>query len=128
MGGGGQLAIEGRDIDALLIPCAHQLAPDMGGAGVETKNAAIHALAEGDEPGLQGRFSLPGGQVLDATAEFSNGDGAQVEFRLVFAQPPDDLGIRSGLGKLAEDIGVNEVAHREMGRVESLALVGISNG
>ncbi len=100
----------------------------MGGAGVETENAAFHAFAEAGEPGLQGRFPLSGRQTLDATTELADGDGAQVEFRLVVTQPGYHLGIGLVLGEFAEDIGIDEVAHRERGLVESLAREGISNG
>jgi hypothetical protein len=46
----------------------------------------------------------------------------------VVAQPRDDLGIRFRLGEFAEDIGIHQIAHREMALVESLARGGTSNG
>ncbi len=58
VGGGGELAIEGRDGRSLFVPYGHQLPPNMGGAGVEAEDAAFHALAEAGEPGLQGGLSF----------------------------------------------------------------------
>jgi hypothetical protein len=100
----------------------------MGGAGIETENAAFHPFAEACQPGLQGGFPFSGRQGFDATAEFADGDGAQVEVGLVIAQPLDNLVIWLGLGEFAEDIGVHEVAHKERAFVKSLARGGISNG
>ena len=100
----------------------------MGGAGVETWNAAFHAFAEAGELGLQSCFPLSGRQVLDATAGFAYGDGAQIEFRLVVTKPLDDLRIWFALGEFAEDIGIHQIAHKESALVESLARGGRSNG
>ena len=128
MGGGGELTVERRDTCSLFVPCSHQLPPNMGGAGVEAEDAAFHTLAKVGEPGLQGGLPLPARQTLDATAQLADGDRAQVKFRLVIPQPRDDQGIRFGLGEFAEDIGIHEVAHRDMGLVKSFALGGTSNG
>jgi len=53
LGGGGELAIEGRDVHSLLLEVGDELPPNMGGAGVEAEDSAIHALANCFEPRLE---------------------------------------------------------------------------
>lgn len=128
MGGGGKLAVEGGNGDTLFLPTSHELTPDMGHACVEAENPAIHALAETSEPRLERRFSFSRRQSLNAPTQFSNSDGADVELRLVTAKPSHHLSVRLGLGEFAEDIRIDEVAHRAIGGEESLARGGTSNG
>ncbi len=45
LGGGGELAIEGREVDSLLLEVGDELPPNMGSAGVKAEDSAIHALA-----------------------------------------------------------------------------------
>ena len=123
-----ELAIEGRDVDSLFLKACNELPPNVGGAGVEAENAAFHALAETGEPGLQRRFPLSGREGLDAPAEFSDRDGAQVEIRLVVAEPRQDKRFRLGLCEFAQDVGIHQKAHSEMAGVKSLARGGASNG
>ena len=50
MGGGRQLAVGGGEFNAHLVAAGDQLTPDVGGAGVETEDTALHAVAETSEP------------------------------------------------------------------------------
>src|SRR5690606_34568484 len=81
MGGGGKLAVEGGNGDAFFLPTSHELTPDMGHACIEAENPAIHALAETSEPRLKRGFLFSRRQSFNAPAQFSNGDGADVEIR-----------------------------------------------
>lgn len=128
VGGGGDLAIERGDRGAFFVPCGHFLTPDMGGAGDEAENAAFHALAEIGEPGLQRRFPLSGREGFDAPAEFFDRDRAQLEIRLVSAEPRHNKRFRLGLCEFAQDVGIHQIAHSEMAGVKSLARSGDSNG
>ena len=58
MGGGGKLAVEGGDGDALSLPACHELTPDVGDADIKAENPALHALAEAGEPRLECRSSF----------------------------------------------------------------------
>src|ERR1043166_1916155 len=51
-------------------------------------------------------------QEVNAEADFSQDDRIYLQLALVGPQPLDDFGARSGLGRLAEDIRVNQVGHR----------------
>ena len=128
MGCGGNLAVERGDDELGSIPFRLELTPDMGGAGVEAEHAAFHALAEGLQPRVELRPSFSGRQAFDAPAEFPNGDGADVEQRLVLPQPRYHLRIRPGFGQFAEDVGIDEVTQRESGLESSVSRGGTSKG
>ena len=103
------------------IPCRL-----LGGARVEAEHAALHAIAYGLKPCSQLPPALSIGQPLDAAADLADGDGADVEFALVLAQPCDDLRVRLRLHRLAIHIRVNEVAHSDCGSRSSASRAGIS--
>ena len=128
MGDRGQLAVKRRDADAYLIPSRQHLPPYMGSAGVETEYASFHALAEGAQPGLQRRFPLSCRESVNSPAELTNGDGAQVKFRFVGAEPCHHFRIRLRFCELAENIGIDKIAHRLIAGVESLPRGRTSNG
>ena len=73
------------------------------------------------------RPALSIGQPLDAAADFTDGDGADVEFALVLAQPCDDLRVRLWFDRLAMDIRVNEAVPSDGGAQSSASRAGISN-
>ena len=86
-GGGGELAVSGGESDAAFVATGYKLAPDVSGAGVETEDAARHAITEICEPCLEACLAFTHGKALDSSADFAYGDGADVEFRLVVTQP-----------------------------------------
>lgn len=45
-GSGGDLAVEGGNVHASLFPFRFELSPDVGGAGVEAEDSALHAVAK----------------------------------------------------------------------------------
>ena len=111
MGCGGKLAVEGWDGDTIVFPSSNQLAPDMGDAGIEAEHTSIHAFAKPYEPRLQARFALARRQAFNTFTKLSDGDGADVEFRLVVAKPGHDLGVGLDLSEFAQDVGIHKVAH-----------------
>ena len=100
----------------------------MSGAGVEAEDTALHAVTKGLEPLLELGLALPIWKALDATADLANGDGADVKFALVLAQPVDDPGLRLPFCLLAGDVGIDEIAQNKGGAVSSFSLTGISKG
>ena len=126
-GGGGDLAVQGGDGHTCFFPFRLELTPDMGGAGVEAENAALHAIAEGLEPCAELGFAFAVGQALDSPADFADGDGADVELAFVLTEPLDNPGVRLGFCLLAEDVGIDEVVQNVRGAESSFSLAGISN-
>ena len=48
----GGLAVSGGESDAAFVETGYKLAPYVSGAGVETEDAALHAITETSEPCL----------------------------------------------------------------------------
>ena len=92
---GGELAIEGGNADAVAFPLCFELAPNMGGTGIEAEDAAFHAIAERHEPGAELGLAFAVGKAFDAATDFADGDGADVEFALVLAEPRDDFRVQA---------------------------------
>lgn len=126
-GGGGDLAVQGGDGHACYFPFCLELPPDVGGAGVESENAALHAIAEGLEPSAELGFAFAVGQSLDSPPDFADGDGADVELAFVLTEPFDDPGVRLGFCLFAENVGIDEVVQNAREAVSSFSRSGISN-
>ena len=116
VGGSGELAVERWNADSLFLPPGNQLTPDVCDAGVEAENTAVHAFAEANEPRLQACLALARRQAFDALAKLPDGDGADVEFRLVVTQPRHDQGVRLHPGEFAKDVSIHQEAHRIRGQ------------
>ena len=126
MSGGGELAVDSGDTQAGLGPAGHQLAPDVGGREIEAEHPAFHAIAQSGQPLLEIGLSGSMGQALDAVAELSYGDRAHVQVRLVVANPCQNGRIGLWSGHFAQNVGIDEEAHRETGRTGSLERGGTS--
>ena len=72
-------------------------------------NDAAHALLE---PVLQPLPALSGWQQMDAKADLAEDDGVNDQFALVALQPFHHAARRFRLGRLAEDVGVDQEIHK----------------
>jgi len=77
---GGELAVDGRKDDACRVPLCFQLSPDVCSAGVEAEDAPFHTVTKRLQPCAELSFSPATRQTLYASADFSDTDGADVEF------------------------------------------------
>lgn len=128
MGGGGYLAIERRNGDAVSLPCGKKLSPHVSGAGIEAEKPPLHPPTEADKPREKSGLPLSPGQILNAATKLANGDGADVEILLMVAQPCHHPGVRPGLCEFAENIRIDQITHSTIEGEKSLARGGTSKG
>src|ERR1039457_4703316 len=71
----------------------------------------MEALDTVVEPPLEGRSLLALGQQQNAESHLAEDDGVDRDVLFVGAKPLDHPGIRCRLGRLAQDVGVDQVLH-----------------
>ncbi len=71
-----QLTVERGHDNFGSVPLRLELAPNVGGAGIEAEDSAFHTLAQRLQPCVELGPPFPGRQAFDTPAQFANGDSA----------------------------------------------------
>lgn len=109
---GNEAAFDRHGMTFLLQP-REKPGPSGSGCSIEVQHAK--PLDGEREPLLQTGAPPAGGQKQDAVFELAKNDGIHREIALVLSKPSHDTGVRHGLGRLTQNIGVRQILHSESG-------------
>jgi hypothetical protein len=97
-------------MDCCRTKIGQQFGPAKTGLG--RPRQAVDSFDATGEPPFQPLATGARGQQQNPESDLAENDRVDNKIAFVFAQPVDDLPLRRGLGRLAQDVGVNEVSHK----------------